>query len=45
MIDKFIAAFGAASDCWSRARETVAAHPGTTIVLATIAVVAAGCWL
>lgn len=45
MIDKVIAAIGAASVSWLRAREAVAARPGTFIVAAVAAVLAAGWWL
>jgi hypothetical protein len=45
MLDKTIAAVGAVSIGWLRARERVAAHPRTFIALAVVAVVAAGGWL
>ena len=45
MIDKTIAVFGAVSIGWMRAREMVAAWPGTVLVLAAAAVLAAGWWL
>jgi hypothetical protein len=45
MLDKTIAAVGAVSTGWLRARQLVAKHPGAFIVSAAVAVAAAGGWL